>query len=234
MFRFAAAIVDATADLALAYKVNTAFFECEGVRGWQLMERIAAILPTSALRIADCKRGDIGHTSGYYAKTFFQELPFDAVTVHPYMGHDSAQPFLDYTDKWTFLLGLTSNPGAADFEQQQLETGEPLWQRVLHHAEAHWQRGNLGYVVGATRSEAFREVRLLVPNAPLLVPGVGAQGGDAEAVVRNGYAGPGSLLVNASRAILYASEGSDFAEAARTAALNLTQALRKAVEYSAD
>jgi orotidine-5'-phosphate decarboxylase len=228
LLKFIQEIISATADLAIAYKVNTAFYECMGLKGWMLLEQTASMLPSHALKIADCKRGDIGHTGGFYAKAFYEQLPFDAVTLHPYMGSDSIKPFLDYPDKLAFILAVTSNAGAVDFELQPMADGRPLWQHVMAISERFWQDGSIGYVAGATRPELLAEVREFAPTAPLLVPGVGAQGGSVAEVISAGYAGPGSLLINASRSILFASEGDDFAEKAREAALAMLAEMTEA------
>ncbi|MEM9985653.1 MAG: orotidine-5'-phosphate decarboxylase [Bacteroidota bacterium] len=224
VFAFNRAIIEATLPYAVAYKPNLAFYEAQGPRGWESLAKTLELIPNNVFTIADAKRGDIGNTSRLYAKTFFETYDFDAVTVAPYMGEDSVAPFLEFEGKWVFLLALTSNPSAQDF--QHLPTGQgPLHERVILKAEEWAQRypGQLGYVVGATRSESLRRLRELIPQATLLVPGVGAQGGDLHAVCQHGPTELGGLLVNSSRGIIFASEGEDFAEAAAASAKALQQ-----------
>ncbi len=229
VFEFNKAIIDATIDLAVAYKPNLAFYESAGLKGWQSLEKTMAYLnhyKGSIFSIADAKRGDIGNTSKMYAKTFFEWLNFDAVTVAPYMGEDSVTPFLQYEDKWVILLGLTSNKGSADF--QFLETPEgKLYERVIKKAQQWGSPDNLMFVIGATHPEQFKEIRGLAPQHYFLVPGVGAQGGDAEKICENGMNETGGLLINSARQIIYASSGEDFAEAARRNALELQQLTQK-------
>jgi orotidine-5'-phosphate decarboxylase len=235
IFEFNRQIIDATAAHCVAYKINTAFYEAEGLAGWEAMAKTVQYIPDSHFKIADAKRGDIGNTSAQYARAFFQQLPFDAITVAPYMGEDSIRPFLNYEDKWTILLGLTSNPGARDFELQKvihhtenLDEGahtqtravEFLYERVLRLAALWGTPENLMFVVGATQAEEFKRIRQLTPDHFYLVPGVGAQGGSLKEISEKGMNKDCGLLVNASRAIIYASEGPDFAEAARRQAQN--------------
>jgi orotidine-5'-phosphate decarboxylase len=218
VFEFNRRLIDATKDHCVAYKINTAFYEAEGVKGWETMERTVNYIPTTHFSIADAKRGDIGNTSSQYARAFFETLNFDAITVAPYMGEDSVRPFLEYKDKWTILLGLTSNPGAKDFELQPAGGGL-LYEKVLTTAAGWGSPGNLMFVVGATRAEEFAHIRALTPDHFYLVPGVGAQGGSLEEISKKAMNEDVGLLVNASRAIIYASPGEDFAiEAARIAA----------------
>jgi len=226
-------IIDATKDLCVAYKINTAFYEAVGVKGWETMEKTVNYIPSTHFKIADAKRGDIGNTSYQYAKAFFETLHFDAITVAPYMGEDSVKPFLEYENKWTILLGLTSNPGAADFELKKvltqiddLEEGihirknetSFLYETVLETA-TEWGTDNLMFVVGATRAEELINIRQIVPDNFLLIPGVGAQGGSLEEVSRYGMTKDCGLLVNASRAIIYAGEKENFAQEARAVAV---------------
>ncbi len=221
---FNRAIIEATADVACAYKPNLAFYEALGADGWRALEQTVAAIPDGRLVIADAKRGDIGNTARMYARAFFDRLGCDAVTVSPYMGSDAAVPFLETPGRCAFVLVATSNPSAA--EVQALETdGEPLYLRMARLAvnAAADQPGEAGFVVGATRPALLAELRDAYPDVPFLVPGVGAQGGDAGAVVE--AAGSGPLLVNSSRGILYASAGDDFADAARRAAESLRDAL---------
>jgi orotidine-5'-phosphate decarboxylase len=221
VFTFNKAIIDATRDHCVAYKINTAFYEAMGSRGWELLERTAAYLPDTHFRIADAKRGDIGNTSAQYAKAFLQMMPFDSVTIAPYMGADSVQPFLAYEGKWGIVLGLTSNKGAEDFELKQLagDGGPRLYEEVLRKVSEWGHTGNLMFVVGATQAEAFMRIREIIPDHFLLVPGVGAQGGSLQEISTKALNADGGLLVNASRAIQYASSGNDFAEQAEAVAL---------------
>ena len=219
-------IIDATHDLCIAYKPNTAFYECYGAKGWQNLIDTCNYIPESVFKIADAKRGDLGNTVEMYAKAFFNKetsgMAFDAVTVAPYMGSDSVMPFLSYQNKWVILLALTSNQSHADF--QLIDNGkEKLFEQVLQKSQ-HWGTDEqLMYVVGATRGEAFTEVRKHAPNHFLLVPGVGTQGGSLADVCKYGMNADCGLIVNASRSIIYASSGKDFAEAARAEALKLQQ-----------
>lgn len=203
-------IIDATKDHCVGYKINTAFYEALGVKGWEAMEQTVAYIPASHFKIADAKRGDIGNTSHQYAKAFFEVLNFDAVTVAPYMGADSVLPFLEYSGKWTILLGLTSNKGAHDFELQKLGD-EYLYEKVLQTASRWGTEENLMFVIGATQGESFTNIRKFTPNHFYLVPGVGAQGGSLQEISDKALIQEGGLLVNASRAIIYASEDEDFA-----------------------
>lgn len=214
---FNKAIIDATLDYCVSYKINTAFYEAMGTKGWQIMEETVHYIPSTHLKIADAKRGDIGNTSSQYAKAFFETLPFDAITVAPYMGADSVQPFLEYDNKWTIVLGLTSNKGAADFELQKLGT-EYLYEKVMKTVASWGNPGNLMFVVGATQAAAFSEIRAWLPDHFFLVPGVGAQGGSLRELSEKALNSDCGLLVNASRAIIYASEKTDFAEEARAIA----------------
>ncbi len=217
IFEFNRQIIDATKDHCVAYKINTAFYEAEGVKGWESMERTVNYIPQTHFRIADAKRGDIGNTSTQYARAFFETLNFDAITVAPYMGEDSVRPFLEYKDKWTILLGLTSNAGAKDFELQPAANGL-LYEKVLTTAAKWGSPDNLMYVIGATQADAFTRIRELTPAHFYLVPGVGAQGGSLEAISQKAMNADIGLLVNASRAVIYASNKEDFAEKARKVA----------------
>jgi len=214
-------IIDATKDYCVGYKINTAFYESEGVKGWETMEQTLEYIPKNLFTIADAKRGDIGNTSAQYARTFFETMQFDAVTVAPYMGEDSVRPFLEYQNKWTIVLGLTSNAGSQDFEQQTLaNSGKQLYEVVLEKVATWGTPNNLMFVVGATKASDFEGIRNIIPNHFLLVPGVGAQGGSLAEVSRYGATPDCGLLVTASRAIIFASNGEDFAEAAAQAAKN--------------
>ncbi|MCW5519258.1 orotidine-5'-phosphate decarboxylase [Aureitalea sp. L0-47] len=229
MFAFNKAIIDATHDLAVAYKPNTAFYEAYGLKGWRSLEKTIDYLneeyPT-VFTIADAKRGDIGNTSNMYAHAFLKELNFDSITVAPYMGADSVEPFLKYEEKHTILLALTSNKGAFDF--QTLDVGGiELYKRVLE-TSVEWENSNrLMYVVGATKAEYLAEIRKIIPESFLLVPGVGAQGGSLQDVCKYGMNDQVGLLVNSSRGIIYASSEFDFAEKAREAAAGLQQQMSK-------
>lgn len=225
IFAFAKAIIDATHDLCVAYKPNTAFFEAYGVKGWQALEKTINYLNENYpdhFTIADAKRGDIGNTSTRYAKAFYEDLNFDSVTIAPYMGKDSVEPFLAFEDKFAILLALTSNAGSADFQTKSVD-GKPLYQEVLKTASQYQNSERLMYVVGATKAEYLSNIRAIVPDAFLLVPGVGAQGGSLSEVVKYGKNDQVGLLVNSSRGIIYASVESDFAQAARAKALELQQ-----------
>jgi orotidine-5'-phosphate decarboxylase len=217
VFAFNKAIIDATKDYCTSYKINTAFYEAMGLKGWEALEQTVHYIPKTHFTIADAKRGDIGNTSAQYAKTFFEALPFDAVTVAPYMGEDSIRPFLEYENKVTIVLGLTSNKGAADFELQQVGD-EKLYEKVLRTVSGWGTPDNLMFVVGATQASALGEIRKIIPDNFLLVPGVGAQGGSLKDVSTYGMNADCGLIVNASRAVIYAGSGEDFAEKAAEAA----------------
>jgi len=227
IFEFNKAIIDATKDYCVAYKPNIAFYECHGTKGWESLQKTIDYIPKNIFTIADAKRGDIGNTSLYYAKTFFDEYNFDSVTVAPYMGEDSVAPFMTHENKWVILLALTSNKGALDFQMTEDKNGEKLFEKVLKKSAAWGTPENLMYVVGATRAEGIGEVRNLVPDHFFLVPGVGAQGGSLEDVVKYGWNDDCGLLVNSSRGILYASNGADFAEKARAEAEKLQLEMAK-------
>jgi orotidine-5'-phosphate decarboxylase len=230
IFAFNRAIIDATAPYCVAYKPNLAFYECFGLKGWMAFERTVQYLRQyypDHLIIADAKRGDIGNTSAMYARTFFEETDVDALTVAPYMGSDSVTPFLKYEGKWVVLLALTSNAGSHDFQMTTGSDGLRLFERVLKTSQEWATDEQLMYVVGATQGALFQDVRKLAPNHFLLVPGVGAQGGSLEEVCRYGMTPDCGLLVNSSRGIIYASSGTDFAEAAAEKAKELQQAMEK-------
>ena len=222
IFAFNKAIIDATHHLAVAYKPNTAFYESYGTKGWRALEKTIEYLNTNypeVFTIADAKRGDIGNTSTRYAKAFFDQMGFDALTIAPYMGRDSVEPFLEFDDKFVILLALTSNPGAFDF--QVSESAQNLFEQVLETAQTYKNHERLMFVVGATKTEYLSRVRAIVPNSFLLVPGVGAQGGSLKEVCDHALNDQVGLLVNSSRAIIYASQGEDFAQAAAAEALKL-------------
>lgn len=226
MFEFNKSIIDATLPHCISYKINTAFYEAMGVKGWEVMERTVNYIPDTHFKIADAKRGDIGNTSSQYARAFFEAMNFDAVTVAPYMGEDSVRPFLEYEGKWAIVLGLTSNKGANDFELKQLlsENGEThlraefLYERVLRTVAKWGTPDNLMFVVGATQPEEFVNIRSIIPDHFLLVPGVGAQGGSLKDISEKAMNDDCGLLVNASRAVIYASGNEDFATEAKAIA----------------
>jgi len=214
VFEFNKQIIDATKDVCVAYKINTAFYESNGIKGWQAMEQTVNYIPSTHFKIADAKRGDIGNTSSQYAKAFFEVLNFDAITVAPYMGYDSIQPFLEYENKFTIVLGFTSNKGSEDF--QQLRTGDNyLYETVLKKVNAWGTKENLMFVVGATKATELVSIRKIIPDNFLLIPGVGFQGGSLAEVSKYGMNNDCGLLVNASRAIIYAGDSENFADEAR-------------------
>ena len=223
-------IIDATKDLCVAYKPNTAFYECYGKKGWETLIETWKYIPQDIFSIADAKRGDIGNTSAMYAETFFNaassDMSFDSVTVAPYMGSDSVTPFLTFKDKWVILLALTSNAGHADFQLQEIGA-DRLFEKVIKTSQTWATDEQMMYVVGATRGAAFGDVRKLAPDHFLLVPGVGAQGGDLNEVCKYGLNSQCGLLINSSRGIIYASQGEDFAEKAREEALKLQQEMEQ-------
>lgn len=231
IYEFNCRIIDATHDLCVAYKPNIAFYEAQGSKGWQSLEKTIDYIPLTHFTIADAKRGDIGNTSSLYARAFFEKMDFDSITVAPYMGEDSVKPFLEFEDRWVILLGLTSNKGSQDFQQTlQGDSNQPLYEKVLRIAQTWGTDENLMFVVGATHPEKFKEIRAIAPDNFLLVPGIGAQGGDLEAVSENGWSDQCGLLVNSSRAIIYASNGEDFAEKAREAALKVQQQMETFID----
>jgi orotidine-5'-phosphate decarboxylase len=218
VFEFNRQIIDATKDYCISYKINTAFYEALGSKGWDAMEKTVNYIPKEHLKIADAKRGDIGNTSSQYAKAFFETLNFDAVTVAPYMGEDSVKPFLEYKNKWTIVLGLTSNTGSKDFEQQKIGD-QFLYEKVLHKVSEWGNTDNLMFVIGATKANDLESIRKIIPDHFLLVPGVGSQGGSLQDVCKYGMNKDCGLLVNASRAIIYASDKENFAKEAGKIAL---------------
>ena len=214
VFEFNRQIIEATQSYCVAYKINTAFYESRGVKGWDSMERTLHAIPDNILTIADAKRGDIGNTSNHYAKTFFETLPFDAITLSPYMGEDSIRPFLEYENKWAILLGLTSNPGAMDFQFIQTAGGKKVYEEVIRKCASWGNPDNMMFVTGATRAEMLEEIRQIIPHNFLLVPGVGAQGGSLELTYKFGANAATGLLVNSSREILFSDVTENFASAA--------------------
>lgn len=233
IFEFNKTIIDATHDLCVSYKPNTAFYEAYGLKGWQSLEKTIKYINEKypeIFTIADAKRGDIGNTSAMYAKAFLEDLNFDSITVAPYMGKDSVEPFLTFDDKHTIMLVLTSNEGAFDFQTLTMNKKE-LYKQVLETSK-HWKNAqNLMYVVGATKAEYFAEIRKIVPNSFLLVPGVGAQGGNLYDVCSYGMNEDIGLLINSSRGIIYASNGKDFAEKARVETLKLQQEMEEIMRF---
>ncbi len=235
VFEFNKAIIDATKDLCVSYKINTAFYEAMGVKGWEAMEQTVNYIPDTHFKIADAKRGDIGNTSSQYAKAFFETLNFDAITVAPYMGEDSIRPFLEYENKWTIVLGLTSNKGANDFEMLRVistdtnhglsadtnhgTTEEYLYEKVLKTVSRWGNINNLMFVTGATQAKELENIRKIIPEHFILIPGVGFQGGSLQEVSKYGLNTDCGLLVNASRAIIYAGNKENFADEARQIAL---------------
>ena len=232
IFEFNKAIIDATHDLAVAYKPNTAFYEAYGIKGWVSLKKTIDYLNKNypeIFTIADAKRGDIGNTSSMYAKAFFEDLNFDSVTVAPYMGRDSVEPFLAFENKHTILLALTSNKGAVDFQMQKVELNT-LYNKVIEVSTKWKNSKNLMYVVGATKAEYLKEIRQIIPHSFLLVPGVGAQGGSLDEVCKFGLNDNIGLLINSSRGIIYASNGPDYAEIARQKALELQQQMKNYIK----
>jgi orotidine-5'-phosphate decarboxylase len=235
VFEFNKAIIDATADYAVAYKPNIAFYEALGSKGWESLQKTIEYIPKENFTIADAKRGDIGNTSGLYAKAFFDKeasgLDFDSITVAPYMGEDSVTPFLKYEGKWVILLALTSNEGSYDFQRiEEQGSGNKLFEKVIRKSQEWATPEQLMYVVGATRADMLTEIRKLAPYHFLLVPGVGAQGGSLEEVSKYGMNRECGLLVNSARGIIYASSGTDFATAAGSAAKELQLEMKEYLE----
>lgn len=234
VLNFNKAIIDATLPHCVSYKINTAFYEAMGVRGWEIMQETFDYIPSSHLKIADAKRGDIGNTSDQYARAFFEKMNVDAITVAPYMGEDSVKPFLEYKDKWTIVLGLTSNKGSDDFQRLKIEPNKEslglvpnivsgdrsllLYEKVLETISGWGTSENLMFVIGATQASELAHIRSIIPEHFLLVPGVGFQGGSLAEVSKYGLNADAGLLVNASRAVIYASPNEDFAVAAATIA----------------
>lgn len=225
VFEFNKQIIDATQDLCVAYKLNTAFYEAMGLKGWASMEKTVNYIPKNQFIIADAKRGDIGNTSVQYARAFFENLDFDALTIAPYMGEDSVKPFLEFENKWAIVLGLTSNTGAQDFEMLKIQNGDNthlrssfVYEKVIETIAKWGTIDNLMFVIGATQATEFENIRSIIPNHFLLVPGVGFQGGNLKEISKYGLNKDCGLLVNVSRAIIYASEKEDFANEARAIA----------------
>ncbi|MCX7863123.1 MAG: orotidine-5'-phosphate decarboxylase [Bacteroidales bacterium] len=233
IFAFNKGIVEATAEYSIAYKINVAFYEALGKKGWESLEKTAWHIKNNypnIFLIADAKRGDIGNTSAQYAKAFFHTLPFDAVTVAPYMGSDSVKPFLEYENKFVILLALTSNEGAADFQYFENNEFEFLFEKVIKVSQQWADKEKMMYVVGATRAEMLEQIRKLVPDHFLLIPGVGAQGGSLEEVAKYGLNANGGLIVNLSRNIIYAGNQEDFREQSAAVAKLIQMKMRTLLE----
>lgn len=218
VFTFNKAIIDATKDFCVAYKINTAFYESMGPEGWKILERTVKYIPDTHFKIADAKRGDIGNTSDQYAKAFFRTYAFDAITIAPYMGEDSVSPFLQYHGKWSILLGLTSNTGSHDFQLQKTADKQYFYEKVIQQAMQWGTPDNLMFVIGATQAAQIENVRKLAPKNFFLVPGVGFQGGNLQEISKYGLNEEGGLLVNVSRSILYAGQDENFAKESRSIA----------------
>ena len=234
VFEFNKRIIDATQQFTVAYKPNTAFYEALGAKGWISLQKTAEYIKKNypgIFLIADCKRGDIGNTCKMYAKTFFEQMPFDAVTLSPYMGRDSVTPFLEYPDKWAIILALTSNPSASDFQIiQEKETDEYLFEKTLKYGQLWGNENRIMFVAGATQAYKFQQIRKIAKDNFLLVPGVGAQGGSLEDVATFGMNESCGLLVNSSRGIIYASNGEDFAEKAGEKAAEMQEKMKALLE----
>lgn len=221
---FNKAVIDATADLAVAYKPNVAFYEALGSRGWDILQETLAYIPRGIFTIADAKRADIGNTARQYAKAFFETMNFDAITISPYMGGDTIEPFLAYPNKWPVILALTSNSGAEDFQKLEAQN-KPLYAHVLEKGKAMGSSEDLMFVVGGTKPESLRYIRSICPDHFLLIPGIGKQGGDLKSVARNALNQEYGLLVNVGRSIIYAGSGRDFHDYIREAAKSYQQAM---------
>ena len=230
IFEFNKAIIDATRDLVIAYKPNTAFYETLGPQGMESFYKTVQYIPDDIMIIADAKRGDIGNTSRLYAKSFFEYYNVDALTVAPYMGSDSVKPFLEYDNKWVIILGLTSNEGSFDFQQQRLENERYLYEEVLKTAATYGTADNTMFVVGATKSDYIHNIRMIVPDHFFLVPGIGAQGGNLQEVCRVGMNDQVGLIVNSSRSIIYAGDGEDFAVQAQSKARELQEEMQEILQ----
>ena len=227
---FNKAIIDATKEYTVAYKINTAFYEAMGIKGWEIMQDTLAYIPKEIFTIADAKRGDIGNTATQYAKTFFETYPYDSVTVAPYMGADSVQPFLAFENKWAIVLGLTSNPGSQDFQMLSLADQSFLYERVIKTVSSWGTSENTMFVIGATRADQLQNVRKILPHHFLLIPGVGAQGGDVATVCEHALTDDGGILINVSRGIIYASSQEDFASKAQDSAKMYQQEMQQFIK----
>ena len=221
VFEFNKRIIDETKDLCVAFKLNIAFYESQGINGWKSLMKTIDYIPKDIFTIADAKRGDIGNTSSMYAKTFFESMDFSSITVSPYMGSDSVEPFLKFKNKWVILLALTSNLGSQDFQKISDSNGVNLYENVIRKSAKWAGEDRMMYVVGATQSKLIKEIRKIVPNHFLLVPGIGAQGGSLVEVIENGLNSDYGLLINSSRSIIYSDSSLDFASSARNAAMQI-------------
>ncbi len=221
VFEFNKRIIDETKDLCVAFKLNIAFYESQGINGWKSLMKTIDYIPKDIFTIADAKRGDIGNTSSMYAKTFFESMDFSSITVSPYMGSDSVEPFLKFKNKWVILLALTSNLGSQDFQKISDSNGVNLYENVIRKSAKWAGDDRMMYVVGATQSKLIKEIRKIVPNHFLLVPGIGAQGGNLSEVIENGLNSDYGLLINSSRSIIYSDSSLDFASSARNAAMQI-------------
>ena len=230
IFEFNKAIIDATKDYCVAYKPNTAFYEAYGLAGWKALEKTIAYIPKTHFIIADAKRGDIGNTSKKYAEAFFKQMSCDAITVAPYMGKDSVTPFYGFDEKWVIILGLTSNEGSSDFQLLEMSSHQSLYEQVLAISSEWGNSENTMFVVGATHPKAFENIRKIIPDHFLLIPGVGAQGGDLASVCHYALNMDCGILVNSSRGIIYASNGTDFAEKAGLEAKDLNEQMRRILD----
>ena len=227
IFEFNKRIIDSTKDICVAYKPNIAFYEAMGVKGWESLKKTVDYIPKDIFTIADAKRGDIGNTSKKYAQTFFSTYNFDSITVAPYMGIDSLIPFLNFKNKWTIVLGLTSNEGSSSFQNLALKNGNKLYQEVIKISSGWGNSNNMMYVVGATKSEDLKKIREILPEHFLLIPGIGAQGGDLKEVISNGINKDVGILINSSRAIIYAGDQEDFDVISRKEALKIQKEMLK-------
>ncbi len=225
IYEFNRRIIEATKDICVAYKFNIAFYEAQGSRGWESLDKSLSLIPADIFTIADAKRGDIGNTSNLYARTFFETYNFDSITVSPYMGQDSLEPFYGYDDKWVIILGLTSNKGSADFQMQELKDGRKVYQEVIRRSAEFGNAENTMFVVGATKTDFIKEVRDIIPDHFFLMPGIGKQGGDLEGSLDNGLNDDYGLLINSSRGIIYAGEGENFDQVAKKAAGQLNASI---------
>ena len=226
-YEFNKVIIENTVRKAVAYKINTAFYEAEGINGWTSLEKTVLELPEDVFKIADAKRGDIGNTSRLYAKAFFDRLPFDAITVSPYMGIDSVKPFIEFNNKWIIILAVTSNKGSYDFQFQQLTSGVKLYEEVLNTAAKWGTNSNVMFVVGATHPAVFHRIRRILPEHFLLVPGIGAQGGDLDLIIKGAKIKEEGILINSSRGIIFASDQDNFGQQAGFEAAKLQAQMAK-------
>ncbi len=230
VFEFNKQIIEATHSYCIAYKANSAFYESRGVQGWESLEKTLAYIPKDTLSIIDAKRGDIGNTSAQYAKIFFEKMSWDAITLSPYMGYDSIQPFLNYKNKWVILLALTSNISSQDFQTLPLLSGELLFEKVIARAQSWSTAAHMMFVVGATRVDYMQKIRAIVPNHFLLVPGIGAQGGSLEKISAVGMNQMGGLIVHATRSILYAGQGKNFLKDVIQQTKNIQESMEKCLD----